>query len=606
MSQKRDVRYIDRDFSSIREQLIEFTKNYFPDTYRDFTPTSPGMMVMEMVAYVGDVLSFYQDTQLQETFIQHAKDPKNLYNLAYMMGYRPKVTSAAQVNVQVIQLLPPSTLNPNIPDWSKTVYIAENMQLRGSTAGSPIFIVDKPVDFSYSSSVDITEQEVEQYDIDGNPTLFRLTKNVKAYSGQIKTFTKTFGNAERFATFSIQDSNIIGVLEVTDSSNDRWYEVPFLGQETILKEQKNQNADNNQVYNSLVLQKTPKRFVSRFTPSGELQLQFGAGIYPEDDVEFLPTTENVGLNAQGGISRIKTAYDPTNFLYTQTYGLAPSNTTLTIKYLVGGGITSNIPSDTLTEIQSINITPSEQLDNVFVNNNEAATGGSTGDSLEDIRQNSLRAFNEQNRVVTLQDYEVRCYSLPPSLGSIAKVFITQDQLTNTNSVTDSIIDSNPLALSLYVLSYDNEGKFATATSTLKQNLKKYLSQYIMLTDTVNIKDPYIVNIGVQYEIVVYPDQVAREVLSRCKTVLTNYFTPSNMNINKPINTADIITRLDKVRGVQSVQKLYFNNLVGGNYSPYAYDIEGATRRGTLYPSLDPSIFEVKFPEIDIKGRVTVL
>lgn len=606
MAQSRDIKFIDRDFDSIRGQLIEFSKNYFPDTYNDFSPTSPGMMFIEMASYVSDILSFYQDIQLQESFLLYAKDPKNLFNLAYTFGYRPKISSTAHTNVGVIQIIDADPGDTSRPDWSKAVRIEENMQLGSSVINSPNFLVDRPVDFTFSSSFDPTLITVEDYDINGNPSSYRLTKFVKAYSGEIKTISRNFTNAERFNTITIEDTNIIGIVDIVDDSEDIWYEVPFLGQETIFKQERNTNTDNQQVYNSLILQKVPKRFVTRFNSNGNLDIQFGSGVLNEDESDIIPSAENVGLGTNAGITRLDYLYDPSNFLYSRTYGLAPSNTTLTIRYLVGGGIEANIPANTLTEIKSITLDPSDQLPNIFVNNIEAATGGSTGDSIQEIKQNSLRAFNEQGRAVTLEDYVVRCYSLPPSLGSISKVFISQDQNFSQNSTTDTIIDSNPLSLSLFVLSYDQNGNFANATNTLKENLKKYLSQYIMLTDSINIKDPFIVNIGIEYDITTLPNNPGREVLLRCKNTLINYFNNSNRNINQPINLAEVILLLSRVKGVQSVQNVKVINKAGGNYSQYVYDIEGATKGNVVYPSLDPCIFEVKFPETDIKGRITTL
>jgi hypothetical protein len=606
MAQTRDIKFIDRDFDSIRAQLIEYSKNYFPDTYNDFSPTSPGMMFIEMASYVSDVLSFYQDIQLQESFLQYARDPKNIFNLAYTLGYRPKISSVAQTNVGVIQIIDADPGDSSRPDWSKAVRIEENMQLASSVANSPTFFVDRPVDFSFSSSFDPTLVSVEDYDINGNPNSYRLTKFVKAISGEIKTISRSFTSAERFTTITIEDTNIIGIVDIVDDSEDIWYEVPYLGQETIFKEERNTNIDNQQVYNSLSLLKVPKRFVTRFNSNGNLDIQFGSGVLSGDESEIIPSAENVGLGVNSGVSRLDYTYDPSNFLYSRTYGLAPTNTTLTIRYLVGGGTQANIPANTLTEISSITLDPSDQLANIFVTNTEAATGGSTGDSIQEIKQNSLRAFNEQGRAVTLEDYIVRCYSLPPSLGSISKVYISQDQNLSNNSTTDTIIDSNPLSLSLFVLSYDQNGNFANATSTLKENLRKYISQYIMLTDSINIKDPFIVNIGIEYDILTLPGNPGREVLLRCKNTLINYFSNSNRNINQPINLAEIILLLDRVKGVQSVENVRIVNKVGGNYSQYAYDIQGATKGNIVYPSLDPCIFEIKFPETDIKGRITTL
>jgi hypothetical protein len=604
MADNRDIKYIERDFSSFREQLIQFSKNYFPDTYNDFSPTSPGMMFIEMAAYVGDVLSFYQDTQLQETFVQYVKNPKNIYNMAYMLGYRPKTTSIAQTTVQISQLVAPDPLNINEPDWTQAAKIGRNTELRASSVGSPTFIIENEIDFNFSSSYDPTEISIYEIDNIGNPISYLLTKKTKAFSGEVRTIQRTFDSFSAFSTITIEDTDIVGILDIVDENENEWYEVPFLGQESIYTQTRNTNPDTKQVYNKLSLLKTSKRFVTRFDSKGFLNIQFGSGTKPEDDLQFVPTLENVGLGTNTGIKRLDYAYDPSNFLYTRTYGQAPIGT-LTVRYIVGGGVQSNIPANVLTEVQSIDLIQGS-LDTISFYNTEAATGGSDGDSLQEIRENAIRAFNEQSRVVTLQDYEVRTYSLPSNLGSIAKVYATNDQLSSPESTTDIIVDSNPLSISLYVLTYDNEGKLTQATSTLKENLKNYLHPYMILTDAVNIKDAYVVNIGVEYDIVTYPNNLGRDVLLRCNQALADYFNISNININQPINISELYTLLDRIKGVQTVQDVRIVNKVGGVYSNLGYDVQGAIRNNILYPSLDPCIFELKYSDTDIKGKITSL
>jgi hypothetical protein len=516
-----------------------------------------------------------------------------------MMGYRPKVTTASEVDIEVSHLV---SAVANQPNWSQALQIPAGTQLSSATSGQSRFYIDTPIDFTFSSSYDPTEVTIET--LSGlSPTQFRLSKIRKAYSGEVKTITQQITTAEKFKTITINDTNVIGILSIIDSSNKIWYEVPFLGQDTVFIDDQNLGTDSGLVPYNLVLQRVPRRFVTRFTSTGELQIQFGAGITGQNDAVLTPDPTNVGLGTSQGISRINYAYDPSNFLHTQTYGLAPSNTTLTIKYLVGGGVSSNVPANTVTNI----ITPiTDPTNSIEFTNPEAATGGKDGDTVEELRQNSLRAFNEQGRAVTLQDYTVRALFLPAKYGTVGKVYITQDQLTNPNSSTDSIIDSNPLSLSLYTLAYDLNSNLLTAPTSLKNNLKKYLAEYMVLTDAINIKDAFVVNIEVQYDIVVRPNYLGRDVLLQCNTLLKDYFDIKKWNINQPINLSSIYTLLDQIAGVQTVQKVQVNNLSGGNYSQYAYDVNGATRNSIVYPSYDPMIFEVKFPDIDIKGRITTL
>ena len=604
MAEERDIKYVNKSFSSFKQQLIDYTKNYFPDTYNDFSPTSPGTMFMEMAAYVGDILSFYQDTQLQETYLQYAQESSNLYALAYMMGYRPKVSAASQVIVDVYQRVPSKLVGGQyVPDYDYAVVVSENTQLQ-STTGTPVkFLVEDKVNFTYSSSFDPTEVSV--YATSGNTiTQFLLRKQAKAISAEIKTLTVQVTAPERFKTVSLTDTNILGVLDITDSSTNRWYEVPYLGQDTVFTEQSNVGSEA-----ILQLQKVPRRFVTRFTSTGTLQIQFGAGNSGQDDSIITPNPLNVGLGDQIiGVSKIDTAYDPSNFMYTGAYGLAPSNTTLTIRYLVGGGVEANVPSDTITTIlnSSATATISGFENTLAFNNPTPAVGGRDGDTPEEIRQNALRSYSEQLRAITKEDYAVRALGMPAKFGTVAKAYVVQDQLTSTQSTVDSIVDSNPLSLSMYVLSYDSTKKLTPASTTLKTNLSTYLNQYRMVTDALNIKDAFVVNIGIKYEVLILPNYTGRDVLLECTKVLQDYFAIEKWSINQSLNLSALYTLLDRVKGVQTVQKVEIENKVGGNYSQYAYDIKGATRNNIVYPSYDPCIFEVKFPNTDITGRITSL
>ena len=608
MNQDRDIKYVNKEFSDFRQQLIEYTKNYFPDTYNDFSPTSPGMLFIEMASYIGDVLSFYQDTQLQETFLQYAKEPANLYSLAYMMGYRPKITSVAEVEIEVSQNIGANGIT-NTPDWEQALTVAQNAVINSNSSGNIPFLIAKEVNFNFSSSYEPTEVTISSIDSGtGVPTEFLLKKKVKATSSEVKTLTETITTAEKFKTITIDDTNIIGVLDITDStSGDTWYEVPFLGQETVFIDSNNGESDSDLVPFIVNLQKVPKRFVTRFNSQGQLEVQFGAGILADGDEVFTPDPTNVGIDTLDGVNTLDKAYDPSNFLYTRTYGLAPSDTTLTIRYLVGGGVSANVPANTLTQFNATVTAIDNTYENTLAFNNlKAATGGKDGDTVEELRQNSLMSFAEQGRAVTLQDYTVRAMSLPSKYGSISKVYITQDELNSTKSTTDSILDSNPLALSLYVLGYDNNTKLIKATENLKQNLKTYLANYIPITDALNIRDAFIVNIGVNFDILVRPNFNSRDVILNCTNTLIEYFKITKWNINQPINISNIYSILDRVVGVQTVQKVEIVNKQGGNYSEYAYDIKGATRNNIVYPSYDTMIFEVKFPNVDIKGRTTTL
>lgn len=606
MAEQRDIKYVNREFGDFREQLVEFAKSYFPDSYNDFNETAPGMMFIEMASYVGDVLSFYQDTQLQETFLQHAQNPSNLYSLAYMMGYRPRVSTAAEVGLKIEQKVQALSGSNYVPDWDQAIKVHENSTIKSTAEGNTSFILQESVDFKFSSSYDPTDISIASVDEDNNPAEYLLTKSALAISGEIKSTESTFTTAEKFATINITDDNILKVLDVTDSDGNTWTEVPFLGQDTIFDEEQNTANDSSLVPSILKLKRVPRRFVTRFTSKGVMQIQFGSGVVGSDDETFLPDPSNIKkYGDKQAVEQIDRAFDPTNFLFTRTYGLAPSNTTLTIRYLTGGGVGANAPANTVTsgDVVTTTVTDSTFLTTLTFNNEKPASGGKDGDTVEELRQNSLKAFSEQKRAVTTSDYTVRALSLPPQFGSVAKAFVTKEFNQNT---TKSVLSENPLALALYVLAYDNDGKLITATNSLKSNLKSYLTEYMMITDAIDIKDAFVVNIGVKFEVLTLPNYASRDVLLNCTNKLKDYFKTSKRDINQPINISSIYTVLDQIKGVQTVKSVTINNKAGGNYSQFAYDVEGATKGGIVYPSYDPCIFEVKYPNIDIEGRVTTI
>jgi hypothetical protein len=609
----RDIKYINRDFSEFRARLIEYAQTYFPNTYNDFSPTSPGMMFMEQASYVGDVLSFYLDNQFQETFIQYAQQTNNIFELAYMFGYKPKTTGVAQTVITIYQQIPSKLAGSDyIPDYDYALTIGENSTI-ASQNGSTFLIQDK-VDFSLSSSQDPTEVTI--YQIAGNiPQYFLLRKTRKAISANIVTATFNFTNPQQFATVNIQNNNIVKILDIIDSDNNIWYEVDHLGQEMVLDSIKNTNINNpnktDDVPYLLRLKKAARRFATRFTSLTNLQLQFGSGTPDTVDEEITPNPNNVGIGLPFIKDKLTTAYSPLNFLYTNTYGISPSNTTLTVRYLIGGGVNSNvfaqelsILSKTNAKFQNLNINPTTAnyiFDSLTGVNEQAATGGKGGDTLEEIRQNTLALIASQKRSVTADDYLIRALSMPSDYGSISKIFVDKPKLTDQQVST---LDT----LNMYVLAQNNLGQLDYATETLKNNLRTYISQYRMIGDSIEIRDAFIINIGIDFEIIVLPEYNNSEVLISCITSLQDYFKSSNWQINQPIMLKDLYIRLDKIKGVQTVKNIIITNKTGANigYSQYSYDISAATQNQVIYPSLDPSIFEIRYPNADIKGRVVPL
>lgn len=614
MAIKRNLTYLNKDFTEFRNSLINYSRTYFPTTYNDFSPSSPGMMLIEMASYVGDIMSFYLDNQYQETFLQYARQANNVFDLAYMFGYKPKVTGVATTDIDFYQRIPASG-STYAPDFRYALIVAANSTIQSNLNNNISFLVEDPVDFTVSSSGDVTETTIYATNA-GNPSEYLLKKTRRAISATVNTTTFTFTTPQEFATVTINDDDIIGILDIVDSDGNEWYEVDYLAQEMVYKSIKNTNVNNPTYFTDgtntpylLQLEQVQRRFVTRVLNKTTLQIQFGSGTSADTDEAIVPNPNNVGLGLPFEKNKLTAAYSPTNFIFNNTYGIAPSSTTLTVRYLTGGGISSNVQANTLTtftgtlNFTTYNLSGAQTYFNSFaVNNLRAATGGQDGDTLEEIRQNASSNFASQLRNVTQDDYLVRSLSMPAKYGVISKAFI---EPTKEQNISQGEL---PSTLDLYILSSNNQNQLVTGSAALKQNLSTYLSQYRVIGDTINIKDAFIVNIGVDFDIITLPEYVNSEVLTNCISELQAYFAISEWQINEPIVLRELYLLLDRVKGVQTVKNITISNKVGtiDGYSQYAYDVNGANISGVIYPSIDPMIFEVKYPQSDIRGRVVPL
>ena len=661
----KDIKYLNKDFAQYRGNLIEFAKTYFPKTYSDFNESSPGMMFIEMASYIGDSLSYYVDDTLKESLMVHAEDIENVIALSQYLGYKPKVTSPSVTTLSVYQLVPSTgTGGSNTFDKTYLLTIKEGMQVVDKNNVS--FITRDVVDFTDETDREITIYETDS--ISGETTFYLVKKYVQAISARIETKEVEFGSYESFQTIELSETNVIDIYDVRDANGNKWYEVPYLGQEMVFEDYPNTEINDPDLYQFkttvpyiLKTTKTPRRFVKKVNGDSTTTIQFGAGDPTANDEQLIPNLKNVGLGLPNSISKLNESFDPTNFLKTKTYGTSPSNTTMTVKYLVGGGISSNVSKGSLTKISSIDFEEDVQLlsnnaiglynatkNSVAVDNEVPATGGKGGDTVDEIRENALANFGAQNRAVTAKDYQVRVLSMPTKYGSIAKAYATADGTLDNNSpssilsspkalqeFTDLVMSfvekpdseepdrkavkqdlqkfligktsndnekNNPFAINLYLLGYDNNGKLANLNDAVKENLKTYLNEYKVLTDGVNISDGYIINIGINFEVITLNNYNKSEVITECISDMKDYFDINNWTFNNTINISELELLLANVDGVSSVPKLEIVNKCHGNYAPNSYNIEAAIKDKILYPSLDPSVFEIKFPDVDIKGR----
>jgi hypothetical protein len=613
MSEEKNISYLNKDFTSFKAALQQYAKAYFPTTYNDFTEATPGNLFIEMASYVGDVMSFYLDTQTQENFLLYAKEKENLYALSYVMGYRPKASYASTTEIDIYQLVP-TTIDlisgDTLPDISEYGLIIPANTIITSNSTGIKFLTTKTVDFSDSGSTEITFAD----------PYFLLKASVPVISAELKTTSINFIGNQKFATANISDNNILQILNITGSDGNVWYEVPYLAQSSIFQKISNPTFNTDQVPYLLNLQRVPRRYVSRILSDNTIQLEFGAGLSQnKSDSQIIPTPDTIQLGLVPGISLLTNNYNEASVMFTQEYGLVPSGS-LQVNYLVGGGITSNVPVNDLTIIDTSGIyfkngTPSSPgavtivRNSVVSNNPFPSTGGRNGDTIDEIRQNALYAYSTQLRAVTKDDYIVRALSMPADYGTISKAYITQEFTKEDSQQTVAFTQpGNSLSLDLYILSFNNNKQLVQASNVLKENLITYINEYRMVTDAINIRDAFYINIGINFDVIVLSGFSNKEVLTNCISALQDYFNIDKLQINQPIIISDIINKLLQIRGVQSVVKLEIVNKqdpTGITYSPYGYDIAGATKNGNIYPSMDPAVFEVRYPNTDIQGRVVV-
>jgi hypothetical protein len=644
---QRDVQYMNRDFGTLKAQLMNYAQTYFPKTYKDFSDASPGTMFIEMAAYVGDVLSYYTDYQFKESLLPYAQERQNVIALAKFLGYKPAVSKASKAKLDIYQLVPATRdLNGNyVPDTLFCLNVREYMEVKNTSGVS--YITTSPVDFSVNTALDPRIDSVYSRDSYGIPQFFLLQKSVDVISGTVVNRDVSIGTPTAFYQLSLPETNVLDILTVTDSDNNKWYQVDYLAQDLVFINVDNTstNDGNYYVYKTEVPKlikslRTNKKFTVNVTADNYTYLEFGPNVDSVNDELIYPSAGLLGVGLSN-LNKLGTSLDSSTFLKSSTYGQAPSNTILTVKYIVGGGIDANCPVGDITNIVSVNLSNNVSSmtqaqmslfqtirNSLKVSNSEPATGGADAESVEQIRQNALMNFTSQNRTVTEDDYIVRVYSMPPIYGSISKVTVKSDMGLTVNDVSNGYVDfnnnatltensknnyyrrinynkSNPFSVNLYALGYDQNKNLTRLNNATIDNLRNYLTTYKMLNDGINIVDGYIVNIGVDFQILTYSNYNKQDVLNNCLEVVKDFFNIDKWYFDMPINLGQLQLAIAQVDGVQAVTKLTIKNLTAndGNYSPYEYNISDATVNNIVYPSLDPSVFEVKYPNNDIKGSV---
>ena len=745
-----NINYLNKDFTAIKQSLMNYAKSYFPDTYRDFNETSPGMMLLEMNAYVGDVLSFYIDQQYKEMLLPLAEERRNIITMAKMFGYKVKPIVASYVDLTFTSEVNASSGNVSKVDYSDAGTFDAGIQITSDTNSDIVFTTLEPIDFRITGSNDT--ETIGTTEASGLTSTYTLSRTVKAVSAIEKTISFQIGTPEKFKTLIIPDTNVIDIISCIDSNGNNWYEVDFLAQDKVPIETHYTNDPNrNSAYVdltgnvsneptpfSLTYITTTKRFTRETNQDNTTSLVFGNGVLKNGEIvdEGFIDIEQIGVVIPGQTNNLNDAIDPLLGNEYSTLGETPNQTTLTITYRVGGGINSNVPSGDIStppNITAQNGNTSATL--TSVTNNKPAHGGKDEEDTIEIKEKAKAFFSTQNRCVTKEDYEARVLNIPSKFGNIAKVYVTRnvdtDVLYNQSEIDEiiqglqtkfndittqletkisqavaSILAQEPLiinslyvteltgiktavnnlsenvtstvqqtsqqtsfelsSIDIYVLGFNNRKQLVGNKNfpslglppTLTNNIKNYLQNFKLMTDTLTINDGYIVNFGVIFDVIAEKYADKQQVKLNCIQKIKDYFMIEKMQFNQPIFKSQLEFELMGVEGVRSIghvtitQKDDYNSDIADadltnatytyNFSTdgealidrdgdgtldgsfvdaslpengglgtsgygYKYDFQNAlSTDGTIIlpPNTStPTVFELKNPNINIQGRV---
>jgi len=502
-----NINYLNKDFSSLKQSLMNYAKSYFPDTYRDFNETSPGMMLLEMNAYVGDVLSFYIDQQYQEMLLPLAEERRNIITIAKMLGYKVKPIIPAFVDLSFTSNVNASSGDVSKVDYSNASVFDAGIQIQSSTNSDIIFTTINPIDFKIEQPND-TETSITDGST-GLTTQYTLTRSVKAISATEKTITFNVGIPEKFKVLTIPDTDVIDIVSCIDSNGNNWYEVDFLAQDKVPIQTHYTDDDNRtSAYDnggdsglsstavpfSLSYIASSKRFTRETNQDNTTSLVFGNGVLNNGDLinDGFLDLEQIGVVIPGQTNDLNDSIDPLLGNEYSTLGEAPNNITLTITYRVGGGLISNVPSNdlntTLSEISTISPSVDGGARLSTVNNLSAAVGGKNEEDVVEIKEKAKAFFSTQNRCVTKEDYEARVLNIPAKFGNIAKAYVTREApiiegssnlVEVANKLNSAEANFNQLQTLVNTVSENTD---VASLSDILSNIQNYINTYNNVTN----------------------------------------------------------------------------------------------------------------------------
>jgi len=591
------INYTSREFDSIRRDLENYAKRYYPNTYKDFNEASFGSLMLDTVSYIGDILSFYLDYQANESFLDSAIEYNNVVRLARQVGFKIS-PSPSSYGVLTFYIEVPTTLAVGgAPDLSYAPTLRAGSQF--SSLGGGTYTLLEDVNFSNISNLAVAGA----INSDTNsPNSWIIRAQGEVVSGRLTTTEVEIGEFERFLKVQLPTDKVAEIISVEDSEGHEYFEVSTLSQNVVYKEIQNNNADKDNAPAVLKAVPVGRRFTIEYEGDRTF-LQFGYGSDSELLSKSIADPSEVVLQLHGRDYVTDREFDPTRLIDSDKFGIAPANTTLRIVYRINTVRDANAAVNSVTDVGdtifkftnsgALSATRRSSVQNSLeLTNEEPITGDISLPSSDEVRQRVLSYFATQNRAVTPEDYVTIAYAMPGSFGAIKRCALVRDFAELRRN------------LNLYVVSEAvTTGKLIASNATLKSNLKTWLSQYKMVNDTIDILDARIVNFGVQYIIMTDRETNRYTALGNADTALRDHFS-NTAYIGEPIYITDIYKVLQGVPGVVDVLSAEIVEKSGGNYSETSYNMDEAlSSDGRFIEAERNIIFEIKYPDMDIKGSV---
>ena len=593
--------YLAKDFQSFRNELYSHAKLFFSDKIQDFTEPGLGGLLLDMASYVGDTMSFYLDHQFNELNWSTAVENRNIKRHLRNSGVKARGANPSVAMIKLYLEIPAETVDGDVIPKRSLLPIVQSSTTMVSNDG---------VSFSLTNDVDFAEKDstgkylydsiVVETDESSNPTSFVVTRTGLAISGVRKEETFAIPNTSvPFRKVTLPDENVTSIVSIVDSDGNNYYEVESLSQDTVFKRVENISIDKDDVAYNLEVIPAPRRYIVNYDYDTKLTtVQFGSGDATTTDNDLLPDPSDLALPLYGKTTFSRFSLDPNKLMQTQTLGISPRNTTLTVSYRAGGGLKHNVAADTIKTVSKLflKFPPNSNSGEatrvratIDVTNPLPALDGDRAPTLEDLRAQIPAARNSQSRIITKPDLISRIYTLPNEFGRVYRVGIRPNPI-------------NSLASQIFIISRARDGSLKMSSDTLKKNLRKYLNEFRAVSDAYDILDARIINFGVQIDVVAHPDsnkgQVAQGIISN----LTNLLALKNIQIDQPIATADIMNSILNSNGVISLIDFKVVNLSGTiegrEYSNVSFNVDANTMQ-RMVVGQPGSMFELKYPANDI-------